>query len=243
MELSVLREDMVDGLIHESKGVLQNEAVAAAMSDVPRHAFVDDDRAAYADREHEVRGTRALAPSTVCQLLESLRPQNGDSVLVVGVGVGYTAAVLAELVGETNVHAVDIARPVVYEARENLERAGYGGVLVDCRDGARGLPAYAPFDRILVEAATVAPPRPLLEQLGDGGRLVYPHGSLPQRLEAIDADGATEQFGVVSFEPLLVDGEQTGAVERNRMAREDVEHATRRAASRTGWEREWLEWD
>ncbi|UTF54695.1 protein-L-isoaspartate O-methyltransferase family protein [Natronosalvus rutilus] len=243
MDPAVLREDMVDGLVHESKGVLADESLAVAMRDVPRHEFVENESAAYADRAHECHGTRVLAPSTVARLLEALAPRRGDSVLVVGAGVGYTAAVLAELVGETNVHAVDIARPMVYEARANLERAGYGGVLVDCRDGARGLPAYAPFDRILLEAATVSPPRELLEQCREGGRIVYPRGAQPQRLEARRPDGTTERFGAVSFEPLLVDGEQVGAVERNRTAREDVEHATRRAQSRTGWEREWIEWE
>ena len=243
MDLAVLREDMVDGLCHESKGVLADEDVAVAMREVPRHEFVEDDRLAYADREHEHRGTRVLPPRTVARLLEALEPRQDQSVLVVGVGVGYTAAVLAELVGETNVHAVDIARPIVYDARRNLERAGYGGVLVDRRDGARGLSEYAPFDRILVEAATVTPPRRLLAQLADGGRLVYPRGSHRQRLEATDADGRTETYGRVSFDPLLVEGEQVGTIERNRTAREDVEHATNRAQSRAGWEREWIEWE
>ncbi|WP_254765862.1 protein-L-isoaspartate O-methyltransferase family protein [Salinilacihabitans rarus] len=243
MDLAVLREDMVDGLTHESKAVLADGALADAMGAVPRHEFVEDERVAYADRDHECLGTRVLSPSTVARLLEALSAREGHSTLVVGAGVGYTAAVLAELVGEANVHAVDIARPVVYEARANLERAGYGGVLVDCRDGARGLPEYAPFDRILVEAAAVAPPQALLDQLADGGRLVYPKGAHRQRLEAVSADGSTEAFGAVSFDPLLVDGEQTGAVERNRTAREDVEHAIARSQSRAGWEQEWIEWD
>ncbi len=243
MDLAVLREDMVDSLEHETKAVLEDEAVGVAMRDVPRHEFLDDERLAYADREHERLGTRVLAPSTVARLLQALEARDGDSVLVVGVGVGYTAAVVAELVGETNVHAVDIARPVVYEARENLSRAGYDGVLVDCRDGAYGLPEYAPFDRILVEAAAIDPPRALLEQLSDDGRLVFPRGGHRQRLEAIAANGSRETFGAVSFDPLLVEGEQSGALERNRTAREDLEFARRRAESRRGWEQDWIEWD
>lgn len=243
MDLAVLREDMVDGLSHESKGVLEDDRLAVAMREVPRHEFVDDERQAYADRAHECLGTRVLAPRTVARLLEPLSAQPGDAVLIVGSGVGYTAAVLAELVGEAGVHAVDIARPLVYEARTNLEAAGYPGVLVDCRDGADGLEAYAPFDRILVEAAVVAPPTSLVDQLAAGGRLVYPRGSQPQDLVAVSADGTTERFGTVSFEPLLVEGEQPGALERNRMAREDVEHARSRAQSRSGWERDWIEWE
>lgn len=243
MDPAVLREDMVDGLESSAKDVLHDEAVAVAMRDVPRHEFFEDERSAYADREHETLGTRVLAPSTVARVLEALALENDDEVLIVGAGVGYTAAVAAEVVGETNVHAVDISRPLVIEARQNLARAGYEGVLVDCRDGANGLPEYAPFDRILLEAAAIDPPRALLEQLSDDGRLVFPRGTQQQRLEAVSADGDRTRFEVVSFDPLLVEGEQSGAVERNRMAREDREHAMRRAESRRGWEQDWIEWE
>ncbi|WP_290817263.1 protein-L-isoaspartate O-methyltransferase [Halovivax sp.] len=243
MDPAVLREDMVDSLQHETKAVLRDDAVAVAMREVPRHEFVDDRRTAYADRDHEVLGTRVLSPSVAARLLQALSPEPGDSVLVVGAGVGYTAAVAAELAGETNVHAVDIARPAVYAARENLAGAGYEGVLIDCRDGSRGLPEYAPFDRILVEAAAVEPPRPLLEQLAPGGRLVIPLGAHRQHLAVVSAEGSREELGRVSFDPLLVDGEQTGAIERNRTAREDVEYARRRADRRRGWELDWIDWE
>ncbi len=243
MERAALRADMVDGLMHESKAALSNEAVADAMCTVPRHEFVVDERLAYADRDHVHLGTRVLSPRTVARLFEALALDRGDSVLVVGVGVGYTAAIAAEMVGETNVHAIDISRPLVYEARANLERAGYGGVLVDCRDGAHGLPEYAPFDRILLEAAAVKPPQALRSQLADGGVLVLPREGRTQYIEAVTADGTVDRFGRVSFDPLLVNGEQTGTVERNRTAREDVEHARRYAESRSGWEHGWIEWD
>ncbi|THE66681.1 protein-L-isoaspartate O-methyltransferase [Salinadaptatus halalkaliphilus] len=243
MDPAVLREDMVDGLESPPKEVVSDEGVAVAMREVPRHEFLPDERGAYADRDHEVLGTRALAPSTAAQLLEALALEDDETVLVVGVGIGYTAAVAAELVDEMNVHAIDIARPLVFEARTNLEAAGYDGILVDCRDGADGLPEYAPFDRILLEAAVVEPPQALLEQLHEDGRLVYPRGSQIQQLEAISAGGDRVQFDSVALDPLLVEGEQPGAVERNRMTREDREHARRRAQSRRGWEQEWIEWD
>ncbi|PSQ19947.1 protein-L-isoaspartate O-methyltransferase [Halobacteriales archaeon QS_8_69_26] len=244
MEPAVLRDDMVDGLEHEAKGVVRSDRVSAAMRTVPRHEFVEDDRAAYADTAHRRLGTRVLAPSTAARLIEALDVREGDSVLVVGAGVGYTAAVLAEIAGEHNVHAVDIARQVVYDARENLERAGYGGVLVDPRDGADGLPEYAPFDRILVEAAVVDPPRRLVDQLTDDGRMVMPQGASGQTLVAVDADGAIERrHGTVAFAPLLVEGEQAGAIERNRTEREDREHARRAARRKRGWEHDWIDWE
>ena len=243
MEPAVLREDMVDGLRHESRGILETESVATAMNAVPRHAFFEDDRTAYADRETERLGTRVLAPSTAARLFETLAPEPDDSILIVGAGIGYTAALAAEIVGPSRVQAVDITRRVVYEARENLSTAGYDAVFVDCRDGADGLPEYAPYDRILLEAAAVNPPRALLEQLASGGRLVMPLGTHDQTLAIVEDGAVVDRLGAVAFQPLLVDGEEVGAVERNRMHREDRERAHQAAQSRAGWEQEWIDWD
>jgi protein-L-isoaspartate(D-aspartate) O-methyltransferase len=244
MDPATLREDMVDSLEHEAKGLVDSDAVGIAMRTVPRHAFVDDEQRAYADCEFEQLGSRVLSPSAVARLLEALQPAAGDEVLVVGAGVGYTAAVLAEVVGEAGVHAVDIDRRLVVEARRNLADAGYGGVLVDRRDGADGLPEYAPYDRILLEAAAVRPPAALLDQLADDGRLVMPLGTAEQSLVALDAEGdQDEQFGPVLFEPMLVAGEEATSVERNRTAREERERAERAAERRKGWEQDWIDWD
>ncbi|SIQ74835.1 protein-L-isoaspartate(D-aspartate) O-methyltransferase [Haladaptatus litoreus] len=252
MEPAVLRDDMVASLEHEMKGLVRSDNVGLALRTVPRHEFVpiDAEQGAYADQSFDHRGTRILAPSIVARLLEALDVREDDSVLVVGAGVGYTSAVLAEIVGERNVHAIDITRTIVYEARENLESAGYGGVFVDCGDGADGLPEYAPFDRILVEAAAIEPPRTLVSQLADDGRLVIPLGSGIQRLAAVepsDSDSGSpetvEEFGKTAFAPLLVEGEQSDTIERNRTNREDREFAERHAQTRRGWEHEWIDWD
>lgn len=243
MEYAVLRDDMVDGLEHEAKAVVRSDRVSVAMRAVPRHEFVPDPEFAYSHRSFQVHGTTVLSPSTAALLLEALDAHPGECVLVVGVGAGYTAAALAEIVGATNVHAVDITRPLVWEARENLARAGYGDVLVDCRDGAAGLPAYAPFDRILVEAASVKPPAMLVDQLAPDGRLVLPLGASAQRLVAVEHGRVVDDFGSVAFRPMLVDGEQVGTVERNRTAREDQEFAARAQERRAGWEQQWIDWD
>jgi protein-L-isoaspartate(D-aspartate) O-methyltransferase len=243
MDPAVLRDDMVDSLEHESKGCLRSEALSVAMREVPREAFVAEDRGAYADRPFERLGTRVLAPSTVARLLEALDVGEGDSTLVVGAGVGYTAAVVAELAGAEHVHAIDITRRLVIEARGNLAEAGYGGVLVDRRDGADGLPEYAPFDRILLEAAAVSPPAALVDQLVEGGRLVMPHGAGEQHIAVVEDGEIAERLGGVAFQPMLVEGEQADTVERNRTRREDREFARRNAEGRTGWEQEWIDWD
>ena len=247
MDPAVLRDDMVDSLEHEAKRCVRSEAVSVAMRAVPREAFVDDDRA-YADRSTERHGTRVLAPSTAARLLEALDLAPGQNVLVVGAGVGYTAAVCAEIAGAENVQAIDISRRVTYEARSNLERAGYGGVLVDRRDGAAGLPEYAPYDRVLLEAAAIEPPRRLVRQLADDGRLVLPLGGGEQTLAAVEpVDGGSyavvERHGTTAFAPMLLEGEQADTVERNRTRREDREFARRAAERRRGWEQEWIDWE
>jgi protein-L-isoaspartate(D-aspartate) O-methyltransferase len=243
MEFAALRDEMVASLEHETKAIVQSPAVARAMREVPRHEFVDAEHRAYTDQAFEHLGTRVLSPSAVGLLVEALAPDPDDDVLVVGAGVGYTAAVLAELVGGAHVHAVDFDRRVVYDARGNLADAGYDDVLVDCRDGARGLPQYAPFDRVLVEASAVRPPDALLDQLAPDGRLVFPMGANAQQLVAVEDGEVVERRSDVAFAPLLVEGEQASAVERNRTVREDRERAARAAESRRGWEHEWIDWD
>jgi protein-L-isoaspartate(D-aspartate) O-methyltransferase len=244
MDEAALREDMVDGLEHALDRPV-DERVVDAMRTVPRHDFLDD--APYANREAEAVGTRVLAPATVARLVEALDPPPGEDVLVVGAGVGYTAAVLAELVGARHVHAVDIAWPAVRAARANLAEAGHDAVLVDRRDGSDGLPEYAPFARVLVEATAVRPPPALVDQLAPDGRLVIPLGAGEATLAAVErADGEARvaaEFGSLALAPLLVDGEQAGAGTRNRTRREDREFAGQGHFAPAGWEHEWIDWD
>lgn len=241
----LLREDMLDGLEH-ALGDPPSDAVREAMSEVPREEFVAE--SPYANRTGEQGGTVVLAPATVARLLDALDAERGDDVLVVGAGVGYTVAVLAELVGANRVHAIDIARGMVYEARANLSAAGYDAVLVDRGDGARGLPEYAPFDRVLVEAAGVEPPRALLDQLAPRGRLVMPLGrGAAQTLAVVEPDAGgyevADERGEITLRPLLVEGEQANAPVRNRTAREDAEFAQQGYFAKSGWEHEWIDWD
>ena len=246
MDLATLRDDMVEGLEHPSKGVLESDALSVAMRAVPRHEFVDvqTPEAAYEDRPFDCQGTTVLSPSTVARLLEALEPEAGNDVLVVGAGVGYTTAVIAEVVGPERVNAIDLSRPLVLDARRNLAETGYSAVLVDRRNGTEGLPEYAPFDRILVEAAGLDAPRRLVDQLTDGGQLVMPLGAREQDLAVVDSDGlVAERHGRVRFKPLLVEGEEAGGIERNRTEREVRELAARAAERRSGWEQDWIDWE
>ncbi|MFW6384444.1 MAG: protein-L-isoaspartate O-methyltransferase family protein [Halodesulfurarchaeum sp.] len=242
MEYAAVRADMVDSLEHDTKGVVSADPVGDAMRTVPRHEFVDAEHRAYMDQSFSHRGTTVLAPSVAGRLVQALSPVAGDSVLVIGAGVGYTVALLAEIVGAKHVHAVDIDRQLVLDARRNLRRSGYDAVLVDCADGASGFSEYAPFDLILVEAAVSEVPPALEAQLATGGRVVAPVGLGDQRLRAFEDGSLEADFGAVGFRPLLVEGEQPGSITRNRTAREDREHADRAARRHPGWEQHWIEW-
>lgn len=259
MDEASLRADMIEGLEHQI-GEPLGASVLTALKRVPRDAFVDD--VPYATGATGEADARALAPAIVVRLLTALAADEGDEVLVVGAGVGYSVAMLAEIAGARHVHAVDIDREAVSTARSNLSAAGYDAVLVDRRDGANGLPEYAPYDRILLEAAVVEPPRALREQLADGGRIVYPRGTTTQTIAAIEPDTVdapaagvdspsgeappgfvtVETAGPVGLRPMLVDGEQAG-VERNRTRREDAERAEQGHFAKHGWEQEWIDWD
>ena len=209
MDEAALRADMIEGLEHQI-GEPLGASVLSALQAVPRETFVDD--TPYANRASEEAGTRALAPATVARMLMTLDANDGDEVLLVGAGIGYTAAMLSEIVGPRHVHAVDIDRNAVTVARSNLAEAGYGAALVDRRDGAGGLPEYAPYDRILVEAAVVTPPRALREQLADGGRIVYPRGSAEQTIVGVERDGAAVERDVATVEQdTSPDAHETGA--------------------------------
>ena len=264
MDDASLRADMIEGLEHQIGEPIE-PPVLTALQRVPRDPFVDD-----SPRGDAVDGDdpHSLSLATVVRLVTALDAGEGDSVLVVGAGIGYSVALIAEVVGARCVHAVDIDRSAVVTARSNLADAGYGAVLVDRADGADGLPAYAPYDRILLEAAVVEPPRALREQLAPDGRIVYPRGAGVQTVAAIEpspaespeadsgpaADADTgddpappefetvETHGPARLQPMLVEGEQPG-VERNRTRREDAEHAERGRSRRHGWEQDWIDWD
>lgn len=184
-------------------------AVLAAMAAVPRHLFVPEAIrwAAYDDRPLPIgHGQTISAPDIVGFMSQALGVKGGDRVLDVGTGSGYQAAVLAEM--GCRVFSIEILEPLAAEAGERLARLGYGAVTVRHGDGYLGWPEEAPFDGILVAAAPDHVPRPLVEQLRPGARLVIPVGpeGEVQSLRVITRreDGAVEEEEVlaVRFVPM-----------------------------------------
>jgi protein-L-isoaspartate(D-aspartate) O-methyltransferase len=127
-----------------------------------------------ADGGQPVPISSSSQPSLMAEMLEDLRPTLGNKVLEVGAGTGYNAALLAHVVGAGSVHSVDVDRAVLVEAAAHLEQYEERGVRLHHHDGRLGLPDAAPFDRVMVTAATPDLEPAWLEQLDDGGRLVAP---------------------------------------------------------------------
>ncbi len=160
----------------EARGI-SDPRVLKAMRAVPRHEFVPEDlrELAYEDRALPIGHEQTISqPYIVAFMTEALDPQPDHRVLEIGTGCGYQAAVLSLLVGE--VCSIEIVEPLAARAAETLRRLGYDKVRVRCGDGHRGWPEAAPFDSIIVTCAPEQIPEPLVEQLGEGGRMIIPVG-------------------------------------------------------------------
>lgn len=178
------RQDMLTEIqndVRRNPQVLDRPAlsppVARAMATVPRHLFVHEKLRSQAYANHPLpigQGQTISQPTIVAMMTDLLGCAEGDTVLEVGTGCGYQAAVLAEVVSQ--VHTIEIVPQLARSAKTRLKQLGYDNVTTYEGDGYKGLPLVAPFDGIIVTAAADQVPGPLLEQLKPGARLVIPVG-------------------------------------------------------------------
>jgi protein-L-isoaspartate(D-aspartate) O-methyltransferase len=189
-----------------------SQGVMAAMRRVPRHRFVPRPQQVFAYKNRPLpigEGQTISQPFLVALMTDLLDPKPGDTVLEVGTGSGYQAAVLAELVAK--VYTIEIVEPLGRRARQVLDELGYRNVEVRIGDGYDGWPDVAPFDSIVVTAAPAGIPTPLIDQLKPGGRMVIPAGesSAGQYLLLVekhqDGTSTTRRTLPVSFVPLTRD--------------------------------------
>lgn len=188
---------------------IADETVLAAMSEVPRHIFVDEALAtrAYDDVSLPIgHGQTISQPYIVARMTEVLR--NGkqlNRVLEVGTGCGYQAAVLSKVAKE--VYSVERIQPLYERARKTLRELKLFNVNLRYADGTTGLPDAAPFDGIIMACAAPALSAALREQLAVGGRMVLPMGTQEQHLYLIERDenGFREtRLDAVKFVPLVM---------------------------------------
>jgi protein-L-isoaspartate(D-aspartate) O-methyltransferase len=190
---------------------IEDPAAIAAISDVPRHAFVPSDFVGQAYENHPLPigyGQTISQPYIVALMTEALELEPSDTVLEIGTGSGYQAAVLAEIVEQ--VYTVEIVEALADRAAETLSSLGYTNVEVRHADGYFGWEEHAPFDAIIVTAAPDHVPPPLRTQLADGARMVIPVGPVGgyQELWLIERHGdefTTTSLGGVRFVPLTRD--------------------------------------
>lgn len=199
------RLDMVDTQIRQ-RGI-KDPRVLDAIAEVERHQFVPDGAIDHAYRDTPLsigHGQTISQPYIVALMTEILELEEGDTVLEIGTGSGYQAAILSRLVD--HVYTIEIVEALGVEARERLERLGYDNVTVRIGDGYRGWPEYAPFDAVIVTAAPHEIPQALVDQLAEGGRMIVPVGDTYQELILITRkDGKVKKRSVaaVRFVPMV----------------------------------------
>ena len=187
---------------------ITSERVLQAMERVPRHRFLPrpDDPGAYGDYPLPIGDGQTISqPYMVAIMTEALRVEGDEKVLEIGAGSGYQAAVLAELARE--VWSIERFPVLAERARANLAELGYANVTVIVGDGSKGYAEQAPYDRIIVTAASPKIAHPWTEQLAEGGILLAPVGDRwgQTLVRATRREGNLEQdsLGGCVFVPLI----------------------------------------
>jgi len=190
---AILRRHMVEAIgIHtdlmsdELGKTAFDPRVLDAMLKVPRHLFVPQALApvAYEDAPLPIGFNKTISQPFIAALMtELLELAPHEAVLEVGTGLGYHAAVLAELAGR--IYSVEIVEEFATEAEARLQQMGYSTIAIRVGDGSRGWADHAPYDKIMVTAAADKPPPALVQQLREGGRMVLPLGGEDAQVLAV----------------------------------------------------------
>lgn len=219
-----LRQQMIAEIVAEAALTVGHTGRAAfsdrvlrVIGSMPRHEFVPVELQPYAylNRPLPIGYEKTVSqPFIVALMTDLLAPEAGDVVLEVGAGAGYQAAILAELA--KRVYTVDIIEELAQGAERRLKRLGYENVEVGVVNGYYGWPEHAPYDRIMVTAASDLIPPPLLAQLKRGGRMVIPTGIPDKQTLTLVEKSATGSLSAreilpVRFSELEDPGEMAGA--------------------------------
>jgi protein-L-isoaspartate(D-aspartate) O-methyltransferase len=202
-----LRKKLIEQI--KNKGII-DPAVLSAMNAVPRHQFMDSSflEFAYEDNPFPIGSGQTISqPYTVAFQTELLEIKKGDKVLEVGTGSGYQACILMEL--GARVYTIERQKNLYKKTKTLLASMGYKLKSISYGDGYKGLPAFAPFDKIIVTAGAPYIPDELISQLKPGGFLVIPVGTdiqVMKRIVKLDENNIKEEkHGSFRFVPLLSD--------------------------------------
>ena len=202
-----MRRHLVEQL--RNKGIT-DEKVLSAIGSVPRHLFIDSgfESHAYQDKAFPIAAEQTISqPYTVAFQSQLLQVKQGQNVLEIGTGSGYQTAVLT-LLG-ADVYSIERQHQLFRYSMRQLPKLGYRTKKLVFGDGYKGIPEFAPFDRILVTAGAKEVPKTLLNQLAIGGRMVIPVGSVTQEMILMVRTSAKEfekqKHGTFRFVPMLTD--------------------------------------
>ena len=201
-----LRKKLVEEI--RRKGIT-SENVLKAIEEIPRHWFLDVAflEFAYQDKPFPIGYQQTISqPYTVAFQTQLLDIQPMEKVLEIGTGSGYQACVLSKL--GAKVFTIERQKKLYQQTKEFLQAAGFSDIRCFYGDGYKGLPAYAPFDKIIITAGAPEIPQALIEQLKPGGRLVVPIGKNSMQIMTLlikNADGSLtkEEHGFFAFVPML----------------------------------------
>jgi protein-L-isoaspartate(D-aspartate) O-methyltransferase len=202
------REAMVERQLRR-RGITEPEILDAFRA-VPREKFISEEYAhlAYGDHPLPIEANQTISqPYIVALMIQAARIKPSDKVLEVGAGSGYAAAVISRIAAR--VIGIERQQELIGVARERLERLGYDNVAIVEGDGTRGCPEHAPFDAILAAASGSHVPKPWVDQLSDGGRIVMPVGEpgwVQELVKVTKESGGKlnqENLGGVRFVPLI----------------------------------------
>ncbi len=201
-----LRRKLIESI--KDKGIT-NENVLLAMTNIPRHFFLDTafDHIAYEDRAFPIQAEQTISqPYTVAYQTQLLQVQPYEKILEIGTGSAYQASVLAEM--GANVFTIERQKKLFELNKEFIFKRKYPNIRFFYGDGFEGLPTYAPFDKILITAAAPFIPPKLTEQLKAGGKMVLPldDDKLQKMIRLTkNEDGSFEEetFSNFSFVPML----------------------------------------
>lgn len=208
----------LDGRLAECEWMVQNQLVGRDITDemviksmliVPRHKYVMKDKQEYAyyDSALEIEAGQTISqPYIVALMAQALKLKANDTVLEIGTGSGYSAAILSRIA--MNIYTIERHEVLANLAQERFRSQGYDNIAVQVGDGTRGWPEKAPFDAILVTAGGPVIPDSLVDQLANGGRLVIPVGGKgEQKLlrvkKTLTGELIEENLGTVRFVPLI----------------------------------------